>query len=229
MRLKSRDVKKDVMGWLKCVIFDMDGTLTQTNRLIFDSFNYIAMKYEGKKYSESEITAMFGPPEEGALINIVGRERITQAMKEYLEFYSEKHNELARLFPGIKEVVIDLKNRGVHVALFTGKGIDTTSITMDKFGLTPYFDYVVTGSDVVNHKPSPEGIHKIMQHFRLQPDEVLMVGDAVSDINASHEARVKIAAVLWDSYGKEKVLQMKTDYVFHDVREFSEWLRGQLD
>lgn len=207
----------------------MDGTLTQTNRLIFDSFNYIALKYEGKKYSEPEITAMFGPPEEGALVNIVGREKIGQAMKEYLEFYSANHNALAQLFPGIKDVVIDLKKRGVHVALFTGKGIDTTSITLDKFGLTPYFDYVVTGSDVVNHKPSAEGIHKIIQYFRLQPDEVLMVGDAVADVKASREAGAKIAAVLWDSYGKEKVLQMKTDYVFHDVREFSEWLRGQFD
>jgi len=217
------------MAKLKCVIFDMDGTLTQTNRLIFDSFNYIALKYEGKKYSEPEITAMFGPPEEGALINIVGREKIGQAMKEYLEFYSAHHNELARLYPGIKEVVTDLKERGVHVALFTGKGIDTTSITLDKFGLTQYFDYVVTGSDVVNHKPSAEGIHKIMQHFGLQPDEVLMVGDAVSDVKASHEAGVKIAAVLWDSYAREKVLQMKTDYLFHDVREFSAWVRGQFD
>jgi HAD superfamily hydrolase (TIGR01509 family) len=217
------------MGRLKCVIFDMDGTLTQTNRLIFDSFNYIALKYEGKKYSEPEITAMFGPPEEGALLNIVGREKIGQAMKEYLEFYGAHHNELARLYPGIKEVVIDLKKRGIHVALFTGKGIDTTSITMDKFGLTPYFDYVVTGSDVTNHKPSAEGIRKIMNHFRLQADEVLMVGDGVPDVKASHEAGVKIAAVLWDSYGKEKVLQMKTDYMFHDVREFSEWLRGQFD
>ena len=217
------------MGRLKCVIFDMDGTLTQTNRLIFDSFNYIALKYEGKKYSESEITAMFGPPEEGALINIVGHEKIRQAMEEYLEFYRAKHDELAQLYPGIKEVVIDLKKRGVYVALFTGKGIDTTSITMEKFGLTPYFDYVVTGSDVLNHKPSAEGIHKIMEHFRLQPDEVLMVGDAVADVKASHEAGAKIAAVLWDSYGKEMVLQMKTDFVFHDVREFSEWLRGQFD
>ena len=211
------------------MIFDMDGTLTQTNRLIYDSFNYIAQKYEGKKYSESEITAMFGPPEEGALLNIVGPEKIGRAMKEYLEFYSANHDHLARLYSGIKEIVIGLKQRGVHVALFTGKGIDTTSITLEKFGLTAYFDYVVTGSDVVNHKPSAEGIHKIMHHFRLQPDEVLMVGDAVSDVKASREAGVNMAAVLWDSYGKEKVLQMKTEYVFHDVNEFSSWLWGQFD
>ena len=217
------------MSKLKCVIFDMDGTLTQTNRLIFDSFNFIAMRYEGKRYTETEITAMFGPPEAGALLNIVGSGNIRQAMKEYLEFYSANHDALARLYPGIKEVVADLKARNVHVALFTGKGIETTTITLNKFGLTPYFDFVVTGSDVTNHKPSAEGIRKIMSHFMLQPDEVLMVGDAVPDVKASHEAGVKIAAVLWDSYGKEKVLQMKTDYVFHDVKEFSEWLRREFD
>jgi len=40
---------------------------------------------------------------------------------------------------------------------------------------------------------------------------------------------VRIAAVLWDSYAKEKVLQMKTDFVFHDIAEFATWLRGQVD
>jgi pyrophosphatase PpaX len=217
------------MNKLKCVIFDMDGTLTQTNQLIFDSFNYIAKKYEGKKYTDAEISAMFGPPEEGALVAIVGREQIRQAMTEYLDFYSQHHNELARLYPGILELVAALKRHGVQLAVFTGKGIETTTITMEKFGLKPYFDYVVTGSDVVNHKPSAEGIHKIMEHFGLRPEEVLMVGDSVGDVKASREAGAKIAAVLWDSYTKEKVLQMKTDYVFHNVAEFSEWLRGQFD
>lgn len=217
------------MDKLKCVIFDMDGTLTQTNQLIYDSFNYIALKYRGKKYTDAEITAMFGPPEVGALVPIVGRERIRQAMTEYLEFYGQHHNELARLYPGILDLVAQLKRRGVRLAVFTGKGRETTTITMEKFGLGPYFDYVVTGSDVVNHKPSAEGIHKIMKHFGLRPEEVLMVGDSVGDVKASREAGAKIAAVLWDSYSKEKVLQMKTDYVFHDVAEFSEWLRRQFD
>jgi pyrophosphatase PpaX len=214
---------------LRCVIFDMDGTLTQTNQLIFDSFNYIASKYEGKKYSEAEITAMFGPPEQGALQAIVGRDKIAGAMEEYLKFYGSNHDELARLYPGIKDLLVGLKKRGTSVALFTGKGIETTTITLDKFGLKPYFDYVVTGSDVQNYKPSAEGIRKILKHFGLQPEEVLMVGDSVGDVKASHEAGVKVAAVLWDSYSREKVLQMKTDYVFHDVKEFSEWLRGQFD
>jgi pyrophosphatase PpaX len=217
------------MTTLKCVIFDMDGTLTQTHRLIFDAFNYIAMKYQGKKYLEAEITAKFGPPEEGALLRVVPPENIDRVMKEYLEFYDSHHNELAQLYPGILDVLQYLRRRGIYLALFTGKGIHTTTITLKKFGLGQYFDMVVTGNDVVNHKPSSEGIRKIMERFGLQPDEVLMVGDSVGDIKASREAGVKVAAALWYSFAKENVLQMKTDYVFHDVIELLEWLRRQFD
>jgi phosphoglycolate phosphatase-like HAD superfamily hydrolase len=78
---------------------------------------------------------------------------------------------------------------------------------------------------VVNHKPSSEGIRKVLSAFGLEPSEALMVGDAVNDIKAAQEAGVQVAAVVWDSYGKEEVLKMKTDFVFHSVREFGEWVR----
>jgi pyrophosphatase PpaX len=210
---------------LKCIVFDMDGTLTQTNQLIYDSFNHIAQKYAGKIFTIPEIHAMFGPPEEEALLQIVRPEQMTEVMKDYLEFYRTQHYRLARLFPGIEEILQYTKERGKILALFTGKGIHTTRITLQEFHIEQYFDYVVTGNDVVNRKPSSEGLRKIIKHFALQPSEVLMVGDAVSDVKAAHEAGVKIAAVLWDSYAKENVLQMKTDFVFHNVQEFHEWIK----
>lgn len=207
----------------------MDGTLTQTNQLIFDSFNYIAKKYQGKIYSESEITAMFGPPEEGALLAIVGENKINEAMEDYLSFYRDNHSRLAQLYPGIIEVLDFIVKQGCRLALFTGKGIHTTTITLEQFHLTEYFNCIVTGSDVVQHKPSAEGIRKILSYFSLKPNDVLMVGDSVGDVKAAHEAGVKIASVLWDSYAKEKVLQMKSDYVFHNVQEFYTWLRQHFD
>jgi pyrophosphatase PpaX len=213
----------------KCVIFDMDGTLTDTNQLIFDSFNYIAMKYKGKTYSPAEIVAMFGPPEEGALVDVVGEETIDHAMREYLAFYRKHHKELARLHPGIRDLLRFLQKRKVHCALFTGKGIHTTTITMQAFGLMPFFEYVVTGNDVVNHKPDSEGILKILDHFSLRTDEVLMVGDSIGDVKAAREAGVKVAIVLWDSYSKEKVIKPKTNYAFHTVTEFSIWIRDRVD
>jgi pyrophosphatase PpaX len=217
------------MKHLKCIVFDMDGTLTQTNQLIYDSFNHIAQKYERKTYTIPEIHAMFGPPEEEALLRIVRPEQIDEVMKEYLAFYRTNHNSLARLFPGIEDILRYIKECGKTLAVFTGKGIQTTRITLQEFHIDQYFDYLVTGNDVVNHKPSSEGLRKIMERFAFQPDEILMVGDAVSDVKAAHEAGVKIAAVLWDSYAKDIVLKMKTDLVFHNVHELYTWLKEQFD
>ncbi len=216
------------MKHLKCIVFDMDGTLTQTNQLIYDSFNYIAQKYADRTYTIPEIHAMFGPPEEEALLEIVGPDQMDEVMKDYLAFYRTHHNQLARLYPGIDEILRYTKNHGKSLALFTGKGTHTTRITLQEFHIDKYFDFVVTGNDVVNRKPSSEGLRKIMGHFALQPNEVLMVGDAVSDVNAAHEAGVKIAAVVWDSYAKDVVMQMKSDFIFHNVHEFYEWLKEQF-
>jgi HAD superfamily hydrolase (TIGR01549 family) len=207
----------------------MDGTLTQTNQLIYDSFNYIAQKYAGRTYSIPEITAMFGPPEEEALLSIVHSKQIDNVMKDYLSFYRKHHNQLARIYPGMENILSSIKERGKMLALFTGKGTPTATITLQEFHIEKYFDYVVTGNDVVKRKPSSEGLFKIMKHFTLQPDEMLMVGDSVVDVKAAREAGVKIAAVVWDSYTKDKVLQMKTDFVFNDTKEFQDWLNVQFN
>jgi pyrophosphatase PpaX len=214
---------------LKCVIFDVDGTLTATSELIFDSFNYIAQVYRQRQFSKDEIIRMFGPPEEGALLSIVDEDQIDEAMKRYLEFYRAHHAELAHLHPGMDRVLDYVKLRGCRLAIFTGKGSDTTRISLEELGIDHYFDYIVTGNDVVNHKPSSEGLIKIMDHFALTPDEVVMIGDAVSDVKAAHEAGVKVGVVLWDSYAGDKVRSMKTDYTFHTVDELHEWLKTKLE
>lgn len=214
---------------IRCVVFDMDGTLTQTNQLIYDSFNFIAQKYEGRTYSIPEIIALFGPPEEVCMINMVGEHRWKAAMEDYLQFYRANHNRLAALVPGIEDLLQFIKSRGVFLAVFTGKGTSTAEITLEEFGIRHYFDFVVSGTDVEKHKPSSEGLEKIIAHFGVKPDEVLMVGDHTSDIKAAHDAGTRMAAVVWDSYAKEKVLQMKTDGVFHQVQEFHRWIEGQLN
>ncbi len=66
------------MKRISCVIFDIDGTLTQTNDLIFATFNHVAQRYVGKTFSPPEITAMFGPPEEVAIERLVGEDRLPE-------------------------------------------------------------------------------------------------------------------------------------------------------
>lgn len=208
-----------------CIIFDLDGTLTQTNELIFATFNHVAQKYIGKTYFPKEITEMFGPPENIAIERLVGKDKIDEAMDEFYRYYEAHHPHMADLYDGIKEILEFLKSQGIILAIFTGKGKRSTLISLETIGVKGLFDIIITGNDVIKHKPSSEGIRKVIEKFDLEPDEVLMVGDSIADVKAAKEAGVEIAAVLWDSYGKENVMRMSVDYQFHSVTEFFDWIK----
>ena len=203
-------------------IFDIDGTLTSTNQLIFDSYNFIAKKFLNRTFTNEEIICLFGPTERQIIEKLFG-ENHTEVIKDYYKFYGDNHS-MAFIYPGLKEILIELKNHNYPVGIFTGKGRDSSMITLTKLGVVKYFDLIVTGDDVLNPKPSPEGILKFVNEFRLNPERVLMIGDSVSDVNAAKDAGVKIASVLWDSYGIEEVKTLKSNYYFHSVKEFSEFL-----
>ena len=217
-----------IMNRISCVIFDLDGTLTRTNELIYATFNHVTKKYLNKEFTPVEITGMFGPPEEEAVEKMVGRERIGEAMDDFYAFYETHHSGMATLYRGIREMLEFLKSRGLILAIFTGKGKRSALISLEKFEIKNYFDLIVTGDDVENHKPSADGIRKVLKRFSLEPGEVLMVGDAVADVKAAREAGVAIAAVVWDSYAREKVTAMHVDYLFESVAEFVDWLKNAV-
>ncbi len=215
------------MNKLKGIIFDIDGTLTSTNELIFESFRHIINKYLSRTLTNDEIIKLFGPTEDVILKEWCGKE-YHQARKDYYNFYSQNHY-MADLYPGIQELLSFLKSKKILLSVYTGKGREAATITLRTLNIYHYFDMIVTGDDVKEHKPSAEGIQVFLDKFSLSKDEVLMVGDSVADIKASHSAGIKIASVLWDSYAKDKVLAMESDYVFQTVAELSRFLHQMID
>ncbi len=215
------------MSKFKGFIFDVDGTLTSTNKLIFASFNYVTKKYLNKTLTDEEVIALFGPPEDVILKEWFG-DKFEEVQKDYYEFYENMHNKYAKIFPGIKEILEKIKSAGLPISIFTGKGRKTTEITLKQLGIYDFFDLIVTGDDVKNHKPSAEGIRMFLNKYNLQPEKVLMIGDSPADIKAAHEAGVKIASVLWESYAKDEVLKMQSDYVFHSVDELKRFIVHEI-
>lgn len=213
---------------LRCVIFDLDGTLVRTNELIYASFNHLMERHRGCRMEPAEIVALFGPPEEGAIERVFGPERTPALLNELLEFYASQHSALADLHDGIEDILRFLKERGITIALFTGKGRWTTGITLRAFGLESYFDLIVTGNDVERHKPDPEGIRQVLERFGVRPSQALMVGDSVSDAKAARAAGVRIASVLWDAFDPERVRAFNGSCVFDSVASLDAWLKAQL-
>ncbi len=205
------------------IIFDIDGTILQSNKLIFATFNYVTEKYLGKTTTPEEIIALFGPTE-GVIIKQLFENNFDNVMTEYYQFYSDNHDKMAKVFDGITELIDELKGRKTFLSIYTGKGKGSTEITLDKLGIRDKFDMIVTGDDIVGHKPSPEGVDVFVNKYNLNRDRVLMIGDAPPDVKVAKTTGIKIASVLWDSYAKEEVLKMNSDYYFNTVEELREFL-----
>lgn len=208
------------------IIFDIDGTLTSTNNLIHEAFNFITKKYLNKELSWEELINLFGPTEDQIIDEMFG-EKSAEVKKDYYSFYAEKHH-LADLYPGVKELLEKLKMKGVLLSIFTGKGRKASEITLKKLEIYDYFDYIVTGDEVENCKPSAEGIIKFLDAYNLERERVIMVGDSPSDVKAAKSAGVKVASVVWDSYAKEEVMQLKSDYIFESVEELEKFLLNNI-
>ncbi|MFC2083457.1 HAD family hydrolase [Bacteroidota bacterium] len=215
------------MEKIEGIIFDVDGTLTSTNQLIFNSFNHITERYLGKKLTDEQIIALFGPTEDYILRKWFEKDYL-KVREDYYNYYSDNHEEMADIYPGIKDLIIKIKSKTIPLGIFTGKGKNSTSITLRQIGIESYFDLIVTGDDVKNHKPSPEGINLFLKKFNLNSQFVLMVGDSPADIKAAQSAGVKIATVIWDSYAKDKVLELKSDFYFHSVDKLDQFITTRI-
>jgi HAD superfamily hydrolase (TIGR01549 family) len=210
------------------IIFDIDGTLTSTNELIFATFRHVIEKHLNKEVTDREIIALFGPTEDVILKEWIN-ENYQEARKDYFHFYETQHHLMADVYPGIVEVLKFIKSKKIPLSIYTGKGRDSSVITLQKIGVLDLFDMIVTGDDVADHKPSPEGINMFVEKFKLDREKVLMIGDAPADILAARSAGVKIASVVWDAYAREQVLEMGSDYVFETVDEMMKFLRTNLE
>lgn len=208
------------------IIFDVDGTLTSTLELIFDTFRYIARKYFNRHMNDDEIARLFGPTEDVILKAWAG-DNYDTVRKDYYDYYTKNHHK-AELYPGIEEVLDYIKSNKVLLSIYTGKGREAATITLKKLGIYDYFDLMITGDDVKEHKPSAEGINKFIEKYNLNKERVLMIGDSPVDVKAARAAGVKAASVVWDEYAKRTKNLLKGDYLFHHVHELKEFISENI-
>ncbi len=94
-------------------------------------------------------------------------------------------------FDGITEVLDTLKEKGIFIALVTGKGKQTTHFSLERFGMSHYFDQIETGSPEGSRKG--EAIRAILQSLPdISKEEAVYVGDATSDIEDSRKAGIAV-------------------------------------
>lgn len=115
------------MQKIKAVIFDLDGTIGDTLPLCIQAFRQSVEPLINRSISDAEIIATFGPSEEGTIMALAPDD-FEKGVADYLHFYEKLHNMCAVPFEGIPALLSTLKNKGVRIAMVTGKGKYSTDI-----------------------------------------------------------------------------------------------------
>lgn len=211
------------MQKIKAVIFDLDGTLANTLPLCVAAFRSAIEPLANRTVSDEEIIATFGPSEEGTILALAPND-FDKGVEGYLKFYENLHHMCLAPFDGMKEILVELQKRNIHISMVTGKGKLSAAISLEKFELTQFFEQVETG---IKAGPSkPDGIQRIINQLtNLKKEEIIYIGDAPSDIDACRKVGIPIIAAAWaETAEPEKLIALNPDQLFYSVSDFREWL-----
>lgn len=209
------------MNPIRCVLFDLDGTLLNTNHLIIESFRHTFRHHLGIEIAPEDIYPYFGEP----LITTLKRysPELAEAMIEtYREFNWANHDRLTTPFPGTARCLDGLHARGCRVGVVTSKLRRTAQHGLEFFGLSRWVEVVVAYEDTDRHKPNPEPILRALEILKVRPEGVLMVGDSPLDLRCAQAAGVRSAAVAWSVYPLEQLAAEKPDYVLDHLEDLLE-------
>ena len=187
------------MNKYKLLLFDLDGTLCDTDEMIVQTMNAIYKDYKPTKIrTREELYYFSGPPI---------RETLKREFPDYdPDLMYEVFKKVSRDFyaPCVKayqdevEVLKALKDNGYLLGVVTNKGRPLTIYSLELCGIDKLFDVVVSADDVSNPKPDPTGVYDAMKKLNIEnKEDVLYVGDNDIDYITASNAGVDAMLVTW--------------------------------
>ena len=194
----------------KAVIFDLDGTLTNTTLDICDNVNLALRKFGYKEITPDEARRFVG---NGAKILI---ERSLKGVmpdnfNEVVDFYNKSYNFCGSprtfVYEGMKDVIKKLKNDGYLLAVVSNKPQDGTNEVIKTFFGNEIFDYVFGQRDGVKTKPDKQPVEITLSALGVKKDDAVYVGDSEVDVLTARNSGVDGITVLWGYRDKELLLE----------------------
>lgn len=210
---------------INTILFDLDGTIINTNELIISSFIHVMEKnFPGQPYTREQIIPHMGTTLEHQLQTFSGRHEVADLVADYREYNYAHHDELIAEFPRVREVISTLHAKGITLGIVTTKIRPTTLLALEMFELGQYMDVIVTVQDVEHPKPHPEPVLTAIEQLGADPACTLMVGDSPADIKSAKAAGVTAAGVAWSLKGEEELRKYHPDVILQDITDLYDLL-----
>ncbi|WP_458411949.1 pyrophosphatase PpaX [Schinkia sp. CFF1] len=207
------------------LLFDLDGTLINTNDLIVASFQHTLDHYFPGQYKKEDILQFMGPPLMESF-NKLNAEKAEEMAQSYRDYNHSRHDELVTEFEGVYDTIKALHEKGYKLAIVTTKKRFTVDMGLRLTKLDQFFDVVIALDDVVHAKPDPEPLLKALERLGSKPENAIMVGDNQHDIEGGKNAGTRTAAVSWALKGREYVESLHADFILEKMSDLIDILGG---
>lgn len=175
----------------KHFIFDVDGTLVDSEESVLASMQEMLELRTGKRVEKKELSFALGIPGEDALRRLHFPEsELEEAMEQWLGLTS-KYRKLIHVFPGIRETLAGLRRRGCRLGIVTSRTREEYETDVAPFGLSEYFDTIVCADDTQGHKPQGAPVREYLRRMKADPEEAVYIGDTVYDMLCAQDAGVE--------------------------------------
>lgn len=204
---------------IKTILFDLDGTILDTNELIIQTFLESLQGHVPNGLTREQIIPRMGETLKAQMQHFSGLEDVTHLIAAYRQVNHRLHDDYVKSFDYVNEVIENLHKNGIQIGVVTTKIRLTTDKGLQFTGLSDYIDAIVTIDDVENAKPHPEPVNKAIELLGADPKTTMMVGDSVVDIKSGIAAGTVSVGVAWSLKGAQILKDAGADHIIDDMRD----------
>lgn len=188
------------MARFRHLIFDLDGTLVDTQADLAAAANYMLAQFGLPTQSVEHLASYIGQGARVFVERVLGPEHASLTSSGFvlfMEFYGEHLIDQSVVYPGIHKVLTRAQNHGMVLSVLTNKPETLSRAILSELGLLPFFGRVVGGDTLPVKKPAPQGVFHLQRMTDVALSETLLIGDSAIDMQAGQAAGIATCGVRW--------------------------------
>lgn len=212
----------------KAIIFDLDGTLLDTLEDLRDSVNVALEKYELPTRSLEEIRRFVGNGLRNLMIQAVESGEDYPAFEELFVFFKEYYkihcNEKTAPYEGIMELMKELKEREIKMAIVSNKFDAGVKALNDQY-FSEYVQVAIGEREGIRRKPAPDSVEEAIRLLGVEKEDCMYVGDSDVDIVTANNAGIPCISVIWGFRDEDFLRGKGADTIIHTPMELLDYIR----
>lgn len=207
------------------ILFDLDGTLTDSSQGIINSIIYALEKFDINDYDMSLLKKFLGPPLHESFEKFMGfdKEKSLQAVKFYREYFSSKGLLENEVYAGVNNLLQNLKENGKTLVVATSKPQPFTDKIMEHFDLAKYFDFIAGSNMDTTRSKKAEVIEYALSECNIKDkSKVVMIGDRAEDMIGAQSAGIDSIGVEYGYGTFDELKNAGATYIAKTVDELED-------